>query len=103
MEERRARLMSLQAKISRKRNSAWIGRELDLIVDGISDENEYVWEGRHYGQAPEIDGTTYLSFDRGGEVPHPGDMIRVKITQATEYDLIANPIAPDLRPPPLLP
>jgi ribosomal protein S12 methylthiotransferase len=46
-----------------------------------------VLEGRHYGQAPDIDGVVYLSFDYGGDMPTPGDIVEVEITQATEYDL----------------
>ena len=42
--------------------------------------------GRHRGQAPEIDGQVYLS---GGEVL-PGQMRRVKITQASDYDLVGD-------------
>ena len=47
-----------------------------------------MFEGRHYGQAPEIDGVVYLSFDYGGEMPTPGDMVEVEIQDATEYDLV---------------
>jgi ribosomal protein S12 methylthiotransferase len=42
--------------------------------------------GRHRGQAPEIDGQVYLS---GGDVL-PGQMRRVKITQASDYDLVGD-------------
>ncbi len=87
-EERRDALMKLQAEISLKKNEAWIGDVTQVIVDGISEEHEFVFEGRHYGQAPDIDGVTYLSFDYGGELPTPGDMVEVQIDQATEYDLL---------------
>ena len=85
--ERQEALMTLQAEISRAKNEAWIGDTTQVIVDGISEEHDYVFEGRHYGQAPEIDGVTYLSFEWGGETPTPGDMVEVQINQATEYDL----------------
>ncbi len=85
--ERKDALMTMQSEISRRKNEAWIGDTTTVIVDGISEEHDYVFEGRHYGQAPDIDGVTYLSFEWGGETPTPGDMVEVQISQATEYDL----------------
>jgi len=85
--DRRNRLMELQQSISLAKNKAWIGQTTQVIVDGVSEEHELVFEGRHYGQAPDIDGVTYLSFEFGGEMPTPGDILEVQITEATEYDL----------------
>ena len=39
------------------------GREIEVLVEGPSDESEYVLMGRHEGQAPEIDGQVYLTLD----------------------------------------
>lgn len=86
--ERRDALMELQQEISRRKNEEWIGYRTQVLVDGISEEHEFVFEGRHFGQAPDIDGVTYLSFDYGGEMPTPGDFVEVEIQQATEYDLM---------------
>ncbi len=86
--ERRDALMELQQEISRRKNEEWIGFRTQVLVDGISEEHEFVFEGRHFGQAPDIDGVTYLSFDYGGEMPTPGDFVEVEIQQATEYDLM---------------
>jgi ribosomal protein S12 methylthiotransferase len=90
--ERRDALMELQQEISLRKNRAWIGDVTDVIVDGISEEHELVFEGRHYGQAPDIDGVVYLSFEHGGDVPTPGDFVEVQITDATEYDLMGTVI-----------
>ena len=78
--------MTLQRKISQKKTDAMIGRELDVLVEGASDEHEYVMMGRHAGQAPDIDGQVYLS---GGEA-QPGEMRRVRISQASDYDLVGE-------------
>ncbi len=86
--ERRERLMTLQQEISLKKNKEWVGTTTEVIVDGISEEHELVFEGRHYGQAPDIDGVVYLSFDYGGKMPTPGDIVEVEIQNATEYDLV---------------
>ena len=78
--------MTLQRKIAREANRALVGRELDVLVEGKSDEHDLVMQGRHAGQAPEIDGSVYLS----GGLASPGEMRRVKITQASDYDLVGE-------------
>ena len=85
------RLMSLQRKIAREKNAAWIGKELDVLVEGTSEEHDLVMKGRHAGQAPEIDGQVFLS---GGEVS-AGEFRRVEITQASDYDLVGEVIDGD--------
>ena len=88
--ERFEALMGLQQEISLRKNQAWIGTSTQVIVDGISEEHELVFEGRHYGQAPDIDGVVYLSFDHGGQLPTPGDLVEVVIEDATAYDLLGT-------------
>jgi ribosomal protein S12 methylthiotransferase len=85
---RNRKLMTLQRKIAREKNQLLIGQELDVLVEGESDEHEFVMQGRHAGQAPEIDGQVFLS---GGEVA-PGQIRRVKISQASDYDLVGDVI-----------
>jgi ribosomal protein S12 methylthiotransferase len=82
------KLMGIQRKIARAKNSARLGSELEVLVEGPSEEHDLVMMGRHRGQAPEIDGQVYLS---GGEVL-PGQIRRVKITQASDYDLVGDVI-----------
>jgi ribosomal protein S12 methylthiotransferase len=82
------KLMGVQRKISRKKNKALIGRELDVLVEGPSEEHELVMAGRHAGQAPEIDGQVYL----GGAEVERGQLRRVRITQASDYDLVGDVI-----------
>jgi ribosomal protein S12 methylthiotransferase len=86
-QERYDALMSLQQEISERKNREWVGQVTKIIVDGVSEEHEYVLEGRHYGQAPEIDGVVYLSFEHGGDVPTPGEIVEVEIQDASAYDL----------------
>jgi ribosomal protein S12 methylthiotransferase len=85
-EERQQTLMEIQRKISRARNEAMVGRELTVLVEGVSSETEYLLEGRWYGQAPGIDGVTYLA---DGQVPS-GSLVRARVTQASDYDLAAT-------------
>jgi len=84
--ERQQTLMELQRRISRARHDAMVGREIDVLVEGVSSESEYLLEGRWYGQAPGIDGVTYLS---DGQVA-PGSLVRARVTQASDYDLAAT-------------
>jgi ribosomal protein S12 methylthiotransferase len=86
---RKRRLMSIQRRISRKRNRAMIGREVDVLVDGISKETDLLWEGRMPSQAPEIDGVTLIN-DFEGDEPKPGQLRRLRITEAHDYDLIGT-------------
>jgi ribosomal protein S12 methylthiotransferase len=85
--------MTLQRKIAREKNKALVGRELEVLVEGASEEHDLVMMGRHRGQAPEIDGQVYLS---GGDVL-PGEMRKVRITQASDYDLVGDIIDADDR------
>jgi ribosomal protein S12 methylthiotransferase len=80
------KLMALQRPISHELNRKLVGCELDVLVEGTSDEHEYVLMGRHAGQGPEIDGQVYLS---GGDAA-PATMRRVEITQASDYDLVGE-------------
>ena len=91
---RNRKLMTLQRKIARDANKALVGKEMDVLVEGKSDEHELVMQGRHAGQAPDIDGSVYLS---DGEAT-PGEMRRVKITQASDYDLVGELIEDGIAP-----
>lgn len=84
--ERQETLMEIQRNISRARHEAMVGTEIDVLVEGISSESEYLLEGRWYGQAPGIDGVTYLA---DGEAT-PGTLVRARVTQASDYDLAAS-------------
>mgnify|MGYP000964141948 FL=1 len=81
-----AELMALQAEISRKKLERLVGREIDVLVDGISEETDLLLEGRFYGQAPGIDGVVYLA---DGTAPS-GAIVRARVTQASEHDLAAS-------------
>lgn len=85
---RHRKLMALQRPISRRKLKAMVGTEVDVLVDGESDESEYLLEGRTKGQAREIDGKVYLANGNA----KPGDIVRARITNAADYDLVADVI-----------
>ncbi len=84
--DRQQKLMELQRQVSLARHEAMVGRELDVLVEGVSSESEHLLEGRWYGQAPGIDGVTYLADGHAA----PGSIVRAKVTQASDYDLAAS-------------
>jgi len=93
VDARRRELLRIQRDISKKKLRALKGRELEVLVEGPSDESEYLLMGRHEGQAPEIDGQVYLSFtDGAGDAPAPaaGTLLRAMVTHSAEYDLAAT-------------
>jgi ribosomal protein S12 methylthiotransferase len=92
IEDRRARLMTLQRKISREKLRALNGRTETALVEGPSKDNPLVWEARLEGMAPDIDGKLYLTDIElaGAEVAEPGDTVSVEITKTDAYDLIGR-------------
>lgn len=84
-EERRRRLMELQEDISADKLAEKIGREITVLVDAVDEEGVMA---RTPGDAPEIDGLVYVDgfFDA-----EPGDFIQVRIVDADEHDLYAEP------------
>lgn len=82
-QERFDRLMSLQQKISRRRNEARIGSVEQVLVTAAGDGE--VCLGRSSREAPETDGEIYVRC--GGRLPEPGLFIPVRITEAGDYDL----------------
>jgi ribosomal protein S12 methylthiotransferase len=90
IQSRRNKLMKLQQKISAKSKAAWVGREIDLLVEGESEETELLWQGRTPLHAPEIDGKVLIN-DFG---PHdelvPGTFYRALITESHDYDVVAR-------------
>jgi ribosomal protein S12 methylthiotransferase len=88
---RHRKLMSLQRPISRKKLRALKGQEIEVLVDGVSDESEFLLEGRWWGQAQEVDGKVYLA---NGEA-RPGDIVRAVVENAADYDLVARAVSSD--------
>jgi ribosomal protein S12 methylthiotransferase len=83
---RHRKLMQLQRGISKKKLRRLVGQTLEVLVEGVSDESEFLLEGRHHGQAPDIDGKVYLA---NGEAK-AGEIRRALVTDAADYDLVAD-------------
>ena len=83
---RKRRLMSIQRKISRASNRRLVGLQFPVLVEGPSKESDLLWEARLATQAPEIDGVCYIA-DPGETPPRAGEIRRMRITEAHDYDL----------------
>ncbi|HCF58467.1 MAG TPA: 30S ribosomal protein S12 methylthiotransferase RimO [Myxococcales bacterium] len=83
---RRRELMAIQRRISREQNRALIGKRVEVLVEGVSEETEHLLVGRTAGQAIEIDGITYINDG----VALPGEIVPVEVTQAADYDLVGH-------------
>jgi len=85
-EERRARLMQLQEKISARRLKAKVGKTLQVLVDEVQADGTAV--ARSSADAPDIDGLVYV--ENAGRFK-PGEFAEVKILKAGSHDLYARP------------
>lgn len=83
--QRHKKLMTLQQKISREINESYVGKTLQCIVEGYTDDGVVLLRSQH--DAPEIDGMVYASSENPVV---PGDMENVLIERADEYDLFGS-------------
>jgi ribosomal protein S12 methylthiotransferase len=84
--QRQKKLLGIQRKISRAHQKALVGKVIEVLIEGVSDETDLLLEGRFQGQAPEIDGKVYVNR---GEA-RKGEMVRVLVEQAGDYDLVGG-------------
>lgn len=81
-QKREEELMMLQQTISKDINDSKINRTYEVIIEGKDKE---AWYGRSREMAPEIDGLIYFESDKKLQI---GTMVKVKITNSSEYDLM---------------
>ncbi len=88
-ESRRRKIMKRQAKIAKKTLESMVGTLTRVLLEVPPEEEDGLWEGRNYGQAPDdIDGVSYIR-----NVPpntQPGAFVNVKIIGAEDYDLVCE-------------
>jgi ribosomal protein S12 methylthiotransferase len=82
---RRDRLLAIQQPIAFAWNGAQVGRQMDVILDRGVPGQRYAFVGRSYADAPEVDGTVYVS----GKNLAPGQIVACEVVAARGYDLIA--------------
>ncbi len=87
MEQRHNELMEVQLGISYENSLLKIGKTYDVLIEEHDVENIYV--GRTYMDSIDIDGCVYVTSDKELVI---GDIYKVKINDALEYDLIGDVI-----------
>lgn len=84
-ERRKQIIHDTQLRISQDRLLDWVGKEIDVIVEGHHDETELLLKARHYGQAPGIDNLTLIN-EGSADV---GAFKKVRVTELAGLDLVA--------------
>jgi ribosomal protein S12 methylthiotransferase len=83
---RRRKLMALQKRIASRRNRGRVGKHVEVLVEGVHPETDFLLQGRLAGQAPEVDGNVLIADGTAA----PGAFVTCEITEAHPYDLVAR-------------
>jgi ribosomal protein S12 methylthiotransferase len=90
-EERRQRIYNAQLEVQKTKLLDWVGKEIQVVVEGVHEDTELLLQGRHYGQAPGIDNVTLIN-DGHAKV---GEFVMVKIEDVAGLDLVGGIVDPE--------
>ncbi len=90
-EARRDAVMELQQQISAEKAASMVGKKMSVLIEGYLYEED-IYVGRTYMDAPKVDGNVFV---RSEEEMISGDIVPVRITGASEYDLMGDVIYED--------
>lgn len=86
IDERFERVYLAQKEIARELNQQYLGKTIEVLVEGAHDETDLLLQGRHEGQAPDIDGKVIINEG----LAKAGDIVKVEITDVFDYDLVGR-------------
>lgn len=86
IEARFEALYELQREIARELNQEYVGKVIDVLVEGAHEETDLLLQGRHAGQAPDIDGKVIINDG----MAVAGQIVKVEITEVLDYDLVGR-------------
>lgn len=86
IDERFEKLYEVQKEIARELNQDYLGKVIEVLVEGPHEETELLLQGRHSGQAPDIDGKVIINDG----FAKAGDLVKVEITEVLDYDLVGR-------------
>ncbi len=89
IDERFEIIYEAQKQIARELNQEYIGKTIDVLIEGPHEETELLLQGRHQGQAPDIDGKVIINDGQASV----GDIVKVEITEVLDYDLLGRIIS----------
>ena len=79
------KIMKLQQEISKENERKNIGRELEILIEGITPDKKY-YVGRSYMDVPDIDGVAYVKNTSNEDLV--GKYIKAEVIDVKDYDLI---------------
>ena len=86
IEERFEALYEMQKEIARELNQEYVGQVIEVLVEGFHEETDLLLQGRHAGQAPDIDGKVIINDG----MAKAGEIVKVEITEVLDYDLVGR-------------
>ena len=89
IDERFEKLYEVQKEIARELNQEYLGKTIEVLVEGVHEETDLLLQGRHRGQAPDIDGKVIINDG----MAKAGDIVQVEITEVLDYDLVGRIIS----------
>ncbi len=87
-------LLETQRPIAEESRQRLVGKNLQVLVEGVCEETEHLLQGRHYGMAPDIDGRVLIN---DGLAP-TGELVEVEITEGFADDLVGRIVGPREQP-----
>lgn len=88
---RRAQIMVAQQEAQAKRLQQFVGKELEVLLEGPHQETDLLFSGRTRFQAPEVDGVVIINdVQAGSKSLQAGSFVKVKVTEVAGYDLVAS-------------
>lgn len=82
-------IMAAQLEIAAQKSEQRVGTECEVLCEGFDAVAECFY-GRSAAEAPEVDGRIYFTVPAGIEKPDEGDLVRVRLTQAVDYDIFGE-------------
>jgi ribosomal protein S12 methylthiotransferase len=89
IDERFDRLFEAQKEIARELNQEFLGETIEVLVEGTHEDTELLIVGRHFGQAPDIDGKVIINDLNGRELKQ-GDLVQVEVSDVLDFDLVGK-------------
>lgn len=89
IDQRFEEIYNLQEKIVENENKSFIGKTLDVLVEGFHEESDLLYKARFYGQAPDIDGCVIIN-ETNDKPLKAGDFVKVKINDQFSFDLVGE-------------
>jgi len=86
IDERFEILYEVQKEIAREMNQEYLGKTIEVLVEGAHEETNLLLQGRHKGQAPDIDGKVIINDG----LAKAGEIVNVEITEVLDYDLVGK-------------